>query len=177
MTPREAAVRGRAAAPGRARGRRARGSAIAALAVTTLLAGCGGVPADPDGTLRRVEGGELRVGITHNPPWTDTTDPAAPAGRDVGLVQRFARSLDADIDWTVGSEAVLADALRAGDLDIAVGGFTDDTPWSDKAALTVAFGEERTDGAVKKHVLLAALGENALLSAMDAFLIEHGDEK
>lgn len=149
----------------------------AILAVAAVLAGCAAIPADTDHTLRRVQGGELRVGITHNPPWTNTSDPVVPFGRDVRLVQRFAEHLEADIVWTIGSETFLTDKLRDGALDLAIGGFTDDTPWTDKAAITTPFQEERVDGHAKKHVLLTVLGENRFLTTLDTFLINHGNEQ
>lgn len=58
---------------------------VGVVAVVMMLSGCTGVPADVDGTLRDVQGGDLRVGITHNPPWTDTTDPDKPSGQEVRL--------------------------------------------------------------------------------------------
>jgi hypothetical protein len=152
-------------------------TALAALGLVcagAVLGGCAAIPADVDRTLDRVRDGELRVGITHNPPWTDTSAPTQPAGRDVDLVERFAESLDADIVWTVGSEAVLVDDLDAGALDLAVGGFTDDTPWAEKAALTRPFREDRVDGAVEKHVMLTVPGENRFLTTLETFLSEQG---
>ncbi len=153
------------------------GTVIGACSILLLLSGCTAIPADVDGTLRNVQGGELRVGITHNPPWTDTADPAAPSGREVRLVEQFADSIDATIEWTVGSEAVLADELRAGSLDLAVGGFTDDTPWTDDAAITAPYAEHRVDGTSKKHVWLTVPGENQFLTTLDTFLAEHGDDR
>ncbi|WP_157811237.1 transporter substrate-binding domain-containing protein [Microbacterium lacus] len=147
------------------------------LGVAVLLAGCAGIPADVDGTLRRAQDGELRVGITHNPPWTNTVNSAAPSGRDVRLVQEFADSLEANIVWTVGSESILTDQLHNGSLDVAIGGFTDDTPWTDRAAITAPFREERVDGNTKKHVLLTVLGENQFLTTLETFLLEHGDDQ
>ena len=71
--------------------RRWSASAIGGIvAAAMMLSGCAGIPADVDGTLRTAQGGDLRVGITHNPPWTDTTDPDTPSGEDVRLVEKFA---------------------------------------------------------------------------------------
>jgi ABC-type amino acid transport substrate-binding protein len=148
----------------------------ALVAGAALLAGCGAFPQDPDRTFERVQGGELRVGITHSPPWTDTSAEQAPSGREVALAEEFAESLDADIVWTVGSEATIAEGLRNGDLDLGIGGFTDDTPWIEKAAITRPFAEDRVDGQAKKHVMLTALGENRFLTSLETFLTEHGSE-
>jgi polar amino acid transport system substrate-binding protein len=146
--------------------------AIAAVAAVAL-AGCG-LPRDTDGTSERLHGGELRVGATHNPPWVDTSGPA-PAGSEAELIARFAAREGAEIDWVEGSEGVLADALREGDIDVAIGGYTDDTPWTDKAAVSAVYREVQNDrGATEKHVVLARMGENRLLVDLESFLRENG---
>ena len=59
--------------------------------VTALFAGCGvTIPTDPEGTLERVSGGTLRVGVSPNPPWTEVTQGAEPTGTEVRLVEEFA---------------------------------------------------------------------------------------
>jgi polar amino acid transport system substrate-binding protein len=143
----------------------------AALALLVTLSACQGIPADPDGTLDAVTGGTLRVGVTHNPPWTEAADAARPSGTEVALVEEWAADLDADITWTVGSESVLVDALDRGELDLVIGGFRADTPWLDRAALTAPYAEsEGADGAIEQHVMLARLGENRFLVALETFL-------
>jgi len=140
-------------------------------ALVAALAGCQGIPADPDGTLDEVTGGTLQVGVTHNPPWTDVMDAANPSGSEVRLVEQWAADLDAEVSWTVGSESVLIDAMDRGELDLVIGGFRDDTPWMDRAALTAPYTESTgDDGAVEKHVMLAPLGENRFLVALETFL-------
>lgn len=152
-------------------------SVAGAVVVAAVLAGCTAIPADVDGTLDDVRDGELRVGITHNPPWTDTTDPSDPTGEEVRLVEEFADTLGATVVWTVDSEANLAERLHDHALDLAVGGFADDTPWADKAAMTVPFDDVTTDGETTKHVMLTVLGENRFLTTLEAFLLERGDAR
>lgn len=104
------------------------------------VAGCG-IPRDPDGTLDRVEGGTLRVGAAANPPWI-TLGPAEgdePTGVEAELVRRFARDLGARVEWVEGAEADQFAALHEGELDVVVGGFTTDSPWRAKAALTYPY--------------------------------------
>jgi len=153
---------------------RARRAVVAStLAVALTATGCASIPADTAGTLDRVRDGELRVGITHNPPWTDTS--GAPAGTEVQLVERMASDLGAEIAWTQASEAVLAEALHRGELDLAIGGFTDDAPWTDRAAVTEPYAEAEDDtGRTRKHVMLARPGENRLLVALEEFLRAEG---
>jgi len=149
----------------------------ASVVLLASLAGCAAIPADAEGTIDRARGGDLRVGVTANPPWADLDGPA-PGGSEVDLLEDFADTLDADIEWMPGSEGVLVDALRAGDIDIAIGGFTDDTPWSDDAAPTDVYTEVVNDrGVTEKHVMLTRAGENRLLVELETFLREHGGDR
>ncbi len=143
----------------------------AAAAVAVVLAGCGlQIPVDPDGTLDRIDGGELRAG-------------ASPAGRLVevskgdvegplaDLVEDFAHERGAHVTWVIGSEELLVDAIEAGELDVAIGGMTDATPWSERVSVTRGYpGIPGADGA--PVVVLLPLGENALQVALEAYLDE-----
>lgn len=104
-------------------------------AAVIVLAGACGVPRDPEGTLDRVDGGSMRVGITERPPWTLVGDDG-PAGVEVDLVEGFARSIDAEIEWFEGSQAELLTSLEERELDLVVGGFTDDDAWAQQVTFT-----------------------------------------
>ncbi|MFC8680924.1 hypothetical protein ACFT30_05335 [Microbacterium ureisolvens] len=140
------------------------------LVIALCAAGCGvTVPTDPQGTLDRVRGGELRAGASPSGELV-TVD-----GEDVGgslaeLVEGFAESVDARVTWTVGSEEDLVDALESGELDLAVGGMTDATPWTQRVAATR--GYESIRGAHGPVVLLVPLGENAWQAALEGYLDE-----
>lgn len=139
------------------------------LAMTVSLVGCGmTVPTDPDGTLQQVSGGDLRVGVSPAEGLADvSTD--APTGPLVDLVDTFADSLDADIEWTIDSEETLVGMLEEGELDLVVGGLTDQTPWIDRAGVTRGYiGVPGADG--RSIVMLVPLGENAFLSELELFL-------
>jgi ABC-type amino acid transport substrate-binding protein len=154
--------------------RRILGGVVAVL----LLAGCGGpFPADPDGTLQRVTGDTLRVGVTANVPWTATEPGGPPAGLEVDLVTEFARELDAGVELTVGSEEDLIGRLEDKELDLVIGGFTGTSPWADQAALTTPYTTvPDAQGTPEPHVMAAPLGENAFLVALETFLLtEHQD--
>lgn len=140
---------------------------MATLAAT--LAGCGmSIPADPDGTLDRVSGGELRIGASPDPGLVDV-ESSTPTGPLPDLAEKFAATLDAEPEWTVGSEETLVGMLEAGDLDLVIGGFTEKTPWIDKAGITRGYsGIEGADG--RKIVMLVPLGENAFLTDLERFL-------
>jgi polar amino acid transport system substrate-binding protein len=94
-----------------------------ACAVAALMAGCQ-FPADPEGTLDRVDGGTLRVGVIHDPPWVELQPGREPAGVEPELVRRFAETIDAEIEWVEGTEADLAAAMGGFQLDLMVGGLT-----------------------------------------------------
>lgn len=149
-------------------GRRRLAGVAAAAALAVSLTGCGlSVPADPDGTLQHVSGGELRVGVSPDPGLVSREDP--PTGSIPDLVSGFADSLDADVEWTIGSEETLVGMLERGDLDLVAGGITDKTPWLDKAG--VSRGYTDIDGADGRTlVMLVPLGENAFLSTLERYL-------
>ncbi len=139
-----------------------------------LLAGCSGpFPADPDGTLERVTGGVLRVGVTANEPWTATEPGGDPSGLEVDLASEFAATLDAEVEWTVGSEEDLIGRLEQAELDLVVGGFTGKSPWGAQAALTTPYTTVPDEhGRPEPHVMAAPLGENAFLVRLETFLLE-----
>lgn len=143
----------------------------AALSLAAGLAGCGlTIPADPDGTLDAVTGGELRVGTSPDRGLVEVTD-GEPSGSIVDLVDDYADTLDARPQWTVTSEETLVRMLEAGDLDLIAGGITADTPWLEKAGVSRGYtGIEGADG--REIVMLVPLGENAFLSSLERFLDE-----
>ena len=107
------------------------------LLAAVLAAGCQ-YPRDPEGTLDRVQGGVLRVGVAHVDPWV-TLDGDAPGGVEVELLQRFADTVDAEIEWVEGSETELMEALHGRQLDVVVAGLTRRSEWQRVAALTRPF--------------------------------------
>lgn len=144
---------------------------LAVASLTLFLAGCAlQVPADPHGTLERVEGGVLRVGVTENAPWVELRNSAVPSGTEPALILEFAERLESKIEWSVGSEAHLMDALDRGDLDVVLGGFLDDTPWSELGAVTRPYAETTTSEGTEKHVMVVRMGENAFLVALEKYL-------
>ena len=110
--------------------------ALAACALA-LFAACTAPPEDPEGTLDRIEGGTMRVGITDNPPWTIVGDDMA--GVEVELIERLAERLDATIEWSEGSEQELFGALSTGALDLVIGGLTSTNANAMEATLTHPF--------------------------------------
>lgn len=147
---------------------------LTALVVAAAVTACGvTVPTDPDGTLDRVRGGELRVGVSPHEPWTVVDPDGTPGGLEVDLVEGFAETLDADVVWTTGGEEELVGDLERGDLDLVVGGLTASTPWTSKAAVTVAYVTVTDpDGRTEGHVMATPMGENAFLVELERYLLD-----
>lgn len=153
------------------------------LAVLVGLVGCSGhYPADPDGTLDRVSGGTLRVGISHQPPWTDTTSEGNseqdPGGIEAQLIEDYARSIDAEIEWHAGGEEQLMTLLSERELDLVIGGLSDQSPWDSDAGLTTTYAESiAVDGRTAKHVMAVQMGENAFMTSLEEFLLDQDIEQ
>ena len=93
-------------------------------------------PRDPEGTLDRVRGGTLRVGISPSEPWVTLEENQPPAGVEVELIKEFARTVDAEVEWVKGSESDLMEALDGRQLDVVIAGLTRRSVWMHDAALT-----------------------------------------
>lgn len=127
-------------------------------------------PADPHGTLDRVSGGVLRVGAVHNEPFVSIHGDK-PTGEEVRVVEEFADSLDAEVEWTTAGEEHLVKEMEHGQLDLMIGGITKDTQWQKKVGLTRPYKETVNEyGETEKHVMAVANGENAFLLTLDEFL-------
>lgn len=146
-----------------------RGSVLLILAM--LLSGCGlTIPTDPNGTLDRATGSTLRVGASLEPGLVERAGDEL-HGPLVSLTERFADSINARVEWTVAAEETLVGELERGDLDLAIGGFTDETPWIDRVGITRGYSNiAGSDG--RSLVLVVPLGENALLSKLESFIDE-----
>ena len=151
-----------------ARPSRVLGACLAALAAAGL-AGCG-IPVDPDGSLERITGHELRVGAS------PTSELVVVSGADVEgplpeLIEGFAEQHDAAVVWSVDSEEDLVQDLVDGRIDLAIGGMTAATPWSTQVSVTRGYpripGSHGADVAV-----LLPLGENGMQAALETYLDE-----
>lgn len=146
-------------------------AALLCLISTGFVSGCGvQIPSDPSGTLEDVAGGTIRVGYSPEPGLIEAAD-ATPSGPVVKIVEKVAQDLGASVDWTLHSEESIVTLLEEDALDLGVGGFTDQTPWVDRVA--VSRGYDELPG-VQGHtlVVLTQLGENAFLSRVEETLDE-----
>lgn len=104
------------------------------------ITGCD-VPRDPEGTLQKVRGGVLLVGVTESPPWVRRT-PEGAEGVEADLVREFAEQLEAEVQWCWGeSEGNLA-ALERYQLDLVIGNLTKSSPWSKRVAFSMPYYNE-----------------------------------
>jgi polar amino acid transport system substrate-binding protein len=149
------------------------------VAAGVFLAGCGisvpgDFPADPDGTMDRVRSdGVLRVGASPRRGWVDV-DGGTPQGHEPSLATGFADHLGVEVEWTVAGEEELVRLLEDGELDLAVGGFTDTNAWVAKVGLTRPYAEVEVGGTTEAHVMMVPMGENALQSSLERWLDGHG---
>lgn len=149
-------------------------SAVLGACVAAILVGCSTVsgwvtiPRDPQGTFERVEGGVLRAGASIEEGLVNQNGDAV-AGPLPNLVDAFAGDHDVSVTWEVGSEETLVKGLQLGRLDIVIGGFTVDTPWADRAAVTRAYPNiPGSQG--REIVMLVPAGENRMLIEVESFL-------
>ena len=141
---------------------------LVAIALVFALAGCGSIPADPDGTLERVTDGVLRVGVSPDDGLISVAGNEV-SGKEAELVEDFAETLNARVEWTIGGEERLVGQLDTGKLDLVVGGITDATPWVESAGVTRAYpAMPGADG--RNIVMLVPLGENRFLGELERFL-------
>jgi polar amino acid transport system substrate-binding protein len=112
------------------------------LLVAVAATGCQ-YPRDPDGTLNRVDGGVMRVGVTASDPWVLLDGDRPVGGAEVELARRFARDVGARIEWVQGSEEELVDAAKEGQVDLIVGGLTNKSRWKKDVAFTRPYVETR----------------------------------
>jgi ABC-type amino acid transport substrate-binding protein len=141
------------------------------LAATLVFLSACELPRDPEGTLERIEGGVMRVGVTENAPWT-VFEGEEPGGVEVELVRELARDLGAEAELLEGSESDVLMLLEEGALDLVIGGFTEDDPWSSRVSFTqpyVSVGEDR-------HVMAVPHGENAWIVRVERFLRSRLDQ-
>lgn len=92
-------------------------------------------PRDPDDTLVTVSGGAMRVGVLESRPWA-AWDDDTPEGVEVELARDLAAAHNAEPAWHRRRESDLRRALAEGELDLLIGGLTDDDPWKQHLAFT-----------------------------------------
>jgi ABC-type amino acid transport substrate-binding protein len=113
--------------------------------------------------LEHVRGQTLRVGVSHNPPWTDVLAAKEPQGVEADMVREIAKALDARIEWQPGGEMDLMQKLERFEIDLVIGGLTLDTPWKDRVGLT----QPHTETKDAASVFATPPGENQWIVFLD----------
>ena len=114
------------------------GTRAASSLVGLLLCLACGLPRDADDTLKQVEHGVIRVGVSQKPPWTVVSGRSV-TGVEPALVTALARRLGSRVRWIVGAESDLMQQLQGRELDLVIAGMTAETPWKKKVGLTRPF--------------------------------------
>ena len=134
-----------------------RDRALLCIAVLTL-AGCD-LPRDPEGTLERVRGGELRVGVL--------TGNERAAAEDRRIVDALAGAIGARPSFRDGDAHQLMWDLQRGGLDLVIGGLPSKTPFSHDAGLSRSAGPLFRPDAAEDRVLAVRSGENGFLRSVN----------
>lgn len=152
------------------------------LAATILLA-CDRIPSDPEGTLDRVSGGTMRVGVSISEPWV-IEEGGGFGGVEVELIEAFAAELEAEVEYFDGSEEELFAALAMHELDVVIGGFTSTNKHAMEAGMTHPYfttalvvgvpQDETVDDDIAGREVAAERGTEAagLLRKTDAVVVE-----
>jgi polar amino acid transport system substrate-binding protein len=142
---------------------------LALLVVACMATACNQFPKDPEQSLEKARGGVLLVGYSENPPWVVKANDE-PQGTEPELIRKFAKSINARVQWLNGTEHSLFEKMEQRELPLVIAGVTDDNPWREKTGFTRPYQEVEVEGRKKKHVMVVMAGENALLVELEKFL-------
>ncbi|MGP6174305.1 transporter substrate-binding domain-containing protein [Corynebacterium sp. A21] len=147
-------------------------TAAALCTLPLLLTACTTIPADSIGTLDRARQGTLVVGVSEHHPWTNVSETGEYSGSEIDLIESFADSIDATIEWHHAPESVLAGKIKNNQLDIVIGGLTTSSPWATHMAMTRSYAKAGGED----MVMGLRMGENELQVALERHLAEeHGE--
>jgi polar amino acid transport system substrate-binding protein len=104
-----------------------RGFWVFVFALIAFISASCDFPRDPRGTLDKVQGGTMRVGIVNHDPWTQMEEGRA-SGIEVALLRDFAAELETEVVFVQGTVPELLEAARQGEVDVVAGGFTSTSP-------------------------------------------------
>lgn len=146
--------------------------AVAASFAGAVATGCAALPLDTVGTYDRAHNGTLVVGVSEHEPWTSVNDATGEvSGSEAELIRGFADSINADVEYKVASESVLAGWIEDGDIDVMIGGLTASSPWVSHMALTRPYSTVTSEsGSDEKMVMGVPMGENKLMVELERYL-------
>jgi hypothetical protein len=120
------------------------------------------LPRDPNQALERARNATLVAGVTEAPPDLVRRGGVA-VGPEAQLIEEFARTIGAAVEWRWGSSEEHLRAAERFELDVVAGGLRHDSPWLGR----VGFTRPWSSGPDGDRVLAVPPGENALLVALD----------
>lgn len=129
------------------------------LITAIAFVGCESYPKDVDGTLNKISNHTVRVGKS-----TSTTD------YDKQLMNGFAKEVNAKVEWVEGDQIKLTELLSHHKIDMAIGGFTKESPLKKE----VAFSKPYITQGDYEYVVAIPKGENALLMKLEKYIHNHG---
>ncbi|WP_022682822.1 hypothetical protein [Sphingobium bisphenolivorans] len=101
---------------------------LALIGLLLLLAGCDALPRDPADTSKRIESSRrFSVGLVDPDLRTDA--------RLSALIRNIEQRTGARAEWRPGSGEALLTQLKAGELDLALGRLSRESPWTSEVAL------------------------------------------
>lgn len=131
-----------------------------------MAGGCSEIPRDPVGTIDGVRhSGVLRVGIV-----SDTDHP--PAELESNFVAQLAQETGSRPGFTRGSPETLLPKIEEGELDIVVGRFAPDSPWSTRVTFLPAPEQQDAEEGEAAPTAAVRNGENGWV----ALVYKHAPE-
>jgi len=121
------------------------------LCLGAALAGCGSLPRDPDGTLKRVRSEHVfRVGVV--------ADSGAAAGNAemAAFLARVSRATGARPTVRRGASEPLLLDLESGGLDLVLGPLSPKSPWADEVAILRPIAEP----VAPRHLVVTPIARN-----------------
>jgi len=135
----------------------------ALLLLLPALAGCD-LPRDPQGTLDKVRGGTITVGVNAD------DEPADP--RERAALERLAGDVGADLSFRVDELHTLIADLEGGRIDMIAGHIPKTTPFAEKVGLSASVSRMTLGDDEVKTVFAVRKGENGFLTAVETAIGE-----
>jgi ABC-type amino acid transport substrate-binding protein len=137
---------------------------LALVATLLLCTSCARYPQDPRRTLEQaLAGGTLRVGVLAHSPWVVGEPPGSPGGLEGALMAAFAEELGVAIEWRWASEQALMEALMRYELDVVIGGITEDNAWQQHVAFTLPY--------YTSHAIVGVPPSHPIITDLDGVIV------
>jgi polar amino acid transport system substrate-binding protein len=122
---------------------------FAFMPLLVALNSCDQYPRDAKGTLNRVQGKVLKVGLSGYDSTANTSD--RNVHLELHLIQSFAQQVHARVEWVRGPQSEIIKLLHNNHLDMAIGGYTSPSPFEKEVSFTKPYFTERVVIAVPSN--------------------------